>query len=346
MNEETDHRDENIGQMLKRLRGDTSLRGVQRLSGISNAYLSQIEKGERHPGPKLLRRLAALYGVGVHELIRKAGYLDSGGEEEEEPEVDETAEVERAYQYVLADPVFRVGTRPRGPLSIESKAIHSRAVRAVQRKEAPVVNELTLDDFCHHLISGGAPDVRLHPTAIAREFIDFFGLSAFPDMAEVETLLERADIATVVRSRDTRGLRGYHTGTKDGGYIIVIDDSEWDGAQEYTTLHEGYTRSSGSGSATSIPGSEPLRAGASAGQADGFAAAALMQPCWFSLFAEASGFDVVALQGTYGRALLVPDHQAGRGDAPPAASRGPVRARGEGRPARVGPRCGPHCLEN
>ena len=121
MNEETDHLDENIGQMLKRLRGDTSLRGVQRLSGISNAYLSQIEKGERHPGPKLLRRLAALYGVGVHELLRKAGYLDRGGEEGEEPEVDETAEVERAYQYVLSDPVFRVGTRPRGPLSIDSK---------------------------------------------------------------------------------------------------------------------------------------------------------------------------------------------------------------------------------
>ena len=121
MNEETDRRDENIGQMLKRLRGDTSLRGVQRLSGISNAYLSQIEKGERHPGPKLLRRLAALYGVGVQELLRKAGYLDRGGEEGEEPEVDETAEVERAYQYVLADPVFRVGTRPRGPLSIDSK---------------------------------------------------------------------------------------------------------------------------------------------------------------------------------------------------------------------------------
>ena len=120
MNEETVHMDENIGQMLKRLRGDTSLRGVQRLSGISNAYLSQIEKGERHPGPKLLRRLAALYGVGVHELLRKAGYLDRE-EEGEEPEVDETAEVERAYQYVLSDPVFRVGTRPRGPLSIESK---------------------------------------------------------------------------------------------------------------------------------------------------------------------------------------------------------------------------------
>ena len=118
MNEETDRQDETIGQMLRRLRGDTSLRGVQRISGISNAYLSQIEKGIRHPGPKVLRRLAALYGVGVQELFKKAGYLEKEGKG---PEVDETAEVERAFQYVLADPVFRVGTRPRGPLSIESK---------------------------------------------------------------------------------------------------------------------------------------------------------------------------------------------------------------------------------
>jgi transcriptional regulator with XRE-family HTH domain len=118
MNDETDREEESIGQMLKRLRGETSLRGVQRLSGISNAYLSQIEKGVRHPGPRLLRRLAALYGVGVHDLLRKAGYLEREGEE---PEVDETTEVERAYQYVLSDPVFRVGTRPRGPLSTESK---------------------------------------------------------------------------------------------------------------------------------------------------------------------------------------------------------------------------------
>ena len=120
MNEETDLRDESIGQMIKRLRGETSLRAVQRLSGISNAYLSQIEKGIRHPGPRVLKRLATLYGVGVQDLFRKAGYLEREGEEPE-VEVDETAEVERAYRYVLSDPVFRVGTRPRGPLSLESK---------------------------------------------------------------------------------------------------------------------------------------------------------------------------------------------------------------------------------
>ena len=118
MDEQSDYRDEHIGETLRRLRGDTSIRAVQRLTGVSNAYLSQIEKGTRHPGPRLLGRLAALYGVSVHDLLRKAGYLEREGEE---PEKDEETEVERAYQYVLSDPVFRVGTRPRGPLSTESK---------------------------------------------------------------------------------------------------------------------------------------------------------------------------------------------------------------------------------
>lgn len=118
MEEEMDYQEEELGPLLKRLRGETSLRSVQRLCGISNSYLSLIEKGERLPGPKLLRRLANLYGVEVEGLLRKAGYLESDGDA---PQRDEVAEVERAYQYVLADPVFRVGTRPRGPLSLESK---------------------------------------------------------------------------------------------------------------------------------------------------------------------------------------------------------------------------------
>ncbi len=118
MKDENDRRYETIGEMLKRLRGVTSLRAIQRVSGISNAYLSQVEKGLKNPGPRLLRKLSALYDVSVHELFRKAGYLDAVAEESR---VDETAEVERAYQYVLSDPVFRVGTRPRGPLSVDSK---------------------------------------------------------------------------------------------------------------------------------------------------------------------------------------------------------------------------------
>ena len=108
-----------LGPLLRRLRGDNSLRDVRRLTGISNSYLSQIERGDRRPGPSVLKRLASLYGVDVQDLLKRAGYL-------EEPEDvalrdDEPQEVERAYQYVLADPHFQVGTRPDGPLSLNAK---------------------------------------------------------------------------------------------------------------------------------------------------------------------------------------------------------------------------------
>ncbi len=107
-----------LGHLLRELRGGMSLREVHRLTGISSPYLSQIEKGQRTPGPRILKRLAALYAVDVHNLLRRAGHLDDGGGE---PEVDQTLEVERAYRYVLSDPRFRMGTRPSDPLSEEAK---------------------------------------------------------------------------------------------------------------------------------------------------------------------------------------------------------------------------------
>ena len=110
--------DEELGPLLRRLRGDFSLRDVRRETGISNSYLSQIERGDRRPGPSVLKRLASLYGVDVHDLLNRAGYLD---DPDIQPRDDEPQEVERAYQYVLADPKFQVGTRPSGPLSLEAK---------------------------------------------------------------------------------------------------------------------------------------------------------------------------------------------------------------------------------
>ena len=67
----------------------------------------------------MLKRLGSLYGVDVQDLLQRAGFLeDPDGIEARD---DEPEEVERAYQYVLADPKFRVGTRPSGPLSLEAK---------------------------------------------------------------------------------------------------------------------------------------------------------------------------------------------------------------------------------
>ena len=163
------------------------------------------------------------------------------------------------------------------------------------------MNGITLDDFCRHLMDDGPSNERLHPAAVAQEFVGFFSLSAFPHMKEIEALLKRACIATVVRSHDMGGLRGYHTGTNIGSYQIVIDAADGIGSQEHTVLHEAYEivreRLGDLYMPTGVPQDKSM-----CRQADRFAAEVLMQPYWFSLFATASGLDVIALQRAYGRA--------------------------------------------
>ena len=102
----------NFGHFLKSLRDRQrmSLRDVEKESGVSNAYIAQLEKGDRPaPSPDILKKLARAYNVTVRELLLRAGYLD-------EPEVSATEEerIEAAFQYVLTDPDYKLGTRIRG----------------------------------------------------------------------------------------------------------------------------------------------------------------------------------------------------------------------------------------
>jgi len=69
---------------LRTARGFT-LRQVEEAadSAVSNAYLSQLEKGKvRKPSPNVLHSLAEVYAVPYESLMEKAGYLlPSGGRE-------------------------------------------------------------------------------------------------------------------------------------------------------------------------------------------------------------------------------------------------------------------------
>jgi transcriptional regulator with XRE-family HTH domain len=68
---------------LRRAKG-LSLRQVEEASdrAVSNAYLSQLEKGKiQKPSPNVLHRLAEVYAVPYEALMERAGYLlPSGGE--------------------------------------------------------------------------------------------------------------------------------------------------------------------------------------------------------------------------------------------------------------------------
>lgn len=76
----TQRRPEDLGALLADLRvaKSLSLRQVEKSTrkAVSNAYLSQLEKGKiRRPSPHVLHELAAVYGVPYEALMEKAGYL-------------------------------------------------------------------------------------------------------------------------------------------------------------------------------------------------------------------------------------------------------------------------------
>ncbi|MCP4607021.1 MAG: helix-turn-helix transcriptional regulator [Proteobacteria bacterium] len=66
-----------LGDKLKKTRGklNLTLRRVQKDTGISNAYLSQIEHGKiKKPSAEMLEKLAVYYKLDISELLSLAGY--------------------------------------------------------------------------------------------------------------------------------------------------------------------------------------------------------------------------------------------------------------------------------
>jgi len=67
-----------LSEVLKNLRSakNLSLRQVERKSGVSNAYLSQLENGKiKEPSPHILHKLAEVYDTPYNDLMKLVGYI-------------------------------------------------------------------------------------------------------------------------------------------------------------------------------------------------------------------------------------------------------------------------------
>ena len=84
----------NIGEFIRDLRSNAriSLRELAERAGVSNPYLSQIERGLRRPSAEVLQQLAKALRISAETLYVRAGILD--------PDEGEVRSVELA---VLAD---------------------------------------------------------------------------------------------------------------------------------------------------------------------------------------------------------------------------------------------------
>ena len=66
-------------RLTRKLKG-LSLREVEERTGISNAYLSQLETGKaENPSPHVLHKLSEVYDVPYESLMKAAGYLVKPG---------------------------------------------------------------------------------------------------------------------------------------------------------------------------------------------------------------------------------------------------------------------------
>lgn len=80
-----------------------SLREMARMTDVSNAYLSQVERGLHQPSVRVLRSVADALNVSAETLLTQAGLID-----ENDPDTPEepAAGPPRTVAAILADPAL------------------------------------------------------------------------------------------------------------------------------------------------------------------------------------------------------------------------------------------------
>lgn len=93
-----------IGEYIKQQRSNAkiSLRQLSKLAGVSNPYLSQIERGLRKPSAEILQQIAKGLRISAEALYVQAGILDlpQGGPVVDAVRADSTL-TERQKQVLL-----------------------------------------------------------------------------------------------------------------------------------------------------------------------------------------------------------------------------------------------------
>ena len=91
MKDELEHRWRDLGEFIRDQRrvGHLSLRKLSEMAGISNPYLSQIERGLRKPSAEILQQIARALEISSETLYVRAGIL------EEREHSDLAAEIRR-----------------------------------------------------------------------------------------------------------------------------------------------------------------------------------------------------------------------------------------------------------
>jgi transcriptional regulator with XRE-family HTH domain len=79
-----------LGEYIREQRrnAEYSVRQLAQAAGVSNPYLSQIERGLRKPSAEILQQLAKALRISAETLYVRAGLLDGGADVDEDAATD------------------------------------------------------------------------------------------------------------------------------------------------------------------------------------------------------------------------------------------------------------------
>jgi len=98
-----------FGEFVKAQRrlAQVSQRNLARMSGVSDSYLSQIERGNYRPSPQVAKALAQAFGLKPEQLYTMLGFMDDE-QENSQPTVEQAIQLDPKLEAAQKDALIRV----------------------------------------------------------------------------------------------------------------------------------------------------------------------------------------------------------------------------------------------
>jgi transcriptional regulator with XRE-family HTH domain len=144
---------EDVGTFIRDLRqtAKISLRQLAERAGVSNPYLSQIERGLRKPSAEVLQQLASALRVSTPAMYLRAGLLDSDGQHgvlaaiavDPDLTIAQKQSLSQIYETFRNENLRNTPADPAGP---EPQSTVLRDVAAVESGAAPAPTTTSTDE--------------------------------------------------------------------------------------------------------------------------------------------------------------------------------------------------------
>ena len=98
-----------FGEFVKAQRqlAQVSLRNLAKMSGVSDSYLSQIERGNYRPSPQVVKALAQAFGLKPEQLYTMLGFLDEN-DKSASPNVEQAIQLDPRLEPAQKEALIRV----------------------------------------------------------------------------------------------------------------------------------------------------------------------------------------------------------------------------------------------